>query len=329
MNNIKHLKKISVFLLFIAILQSCGSPSGPGIYKNEKISSSDQSRFHDLNDKLFAALKTDDEPQLEYIMSQDFIDVTNRKRAVELVSNRFKEDDYKILDEYYVVNRYIHGDTIKSALTGGKYTVYCPGGVKEMYIAFFVPKHTANQYMITALYCKYDYGWKLSQLETNAYAKNGKSMTALLADAKAAYTKGFLVNALNDGASAINCSRPSSLWKYDNEAEAGEFYSNVLNQVSAKYRVPLPIKGAPTHLEIIRIFTQEDKEGTFPMIYYLTNIKLSDTTAVKKENEVIRKVIDKTIPGIDKDNKYVLYSAFNEWPTGVKTVEHFDMKQKM
>jgi hypothetical protein len=91
----------------------------------------------------------------------------------------------------------------------------------------------------------------------------------------------------------------------------------------------LPIKGAPTHLEIIRIFTQEDKEGTFPMIYYLTNIKLSDTTAIKKENEVIRKVIDKTIPGIDKDNKYVLYSAFNEWPTGVKTVEHFDMKQKM
>src|SRR5438067_3212800 len=132
MYNIKHLTKVSAFLLFIATLQSCNTPSGPGIYKNEKISSSDQSRFHELNDKLFAALKTDDEPQLEFIMSEDFIAATNRKRAVELVSNRFKEDDYKMLDEYYVVNRYIHGDTIKSALTGGKYTVYCPGGVKEM-----------------------------------------------------------------------------------------------------------------------------------------------------------------------------------------------------
>jgi hypothetical protein len=65
------------------------------------------------------------------------------------------------------------------------------------------------------------------------------------------------------------------------------------------------------------------------MIYYLTNVNLKDTVAIKKENETIRKVIGKTITGIDQENKYVFYSAFNEWPTGVKTVEHFDMKQKL
>ncbi|WP_184544258.1 hypothetical protein [Mucilaginibacter sp. FT3.2] len=330
MQTIKPFTRIAALLLIIFVLQSCGAPSAPGIYKNEKISSSDQSRFHDLNDKLFNVLKTNDEAQLESIMSQDFILVSNKKRQVELVSNRFKEGTYSLLEEYYVVNRFIHGDTIKSALPdGSKYSIFCPGGVKEMYIACFIPKNIPNQYMITAVYCKFDYGWKLNQLEANAYAKNGKNAPELFKAAEASYGKGYLVNALNTGASAINCTRPSSIWKYDDETAMSEFYSKVLNQVSAKYRVPLAIKGAPVHLEIIRIFNQTTPDGDFPMIYYLTNIKLSDTTAVKKENEQIQKVIDKTIPGLDQENKYVLYSAFNEWPTGVKTVDHFDMKQKL
>jgi hypothetical protein len=331
MKHIKALSNITLVLLTAFILQSCDNgPAGPGIWKNDQISSSDQSRFHDLNDKLFAALKTNDESQLENIMSEDFIAVTNKKRQVELVSNRFKEDKYKLLDEYYVSSRFIHGDTIKGVLKGGgNYSIYCPGGVKEMYIACFVPQNIPNQYMITAVYCKFEYGWKLNMLETNAYAKNGKNAFELYNAAKASYAKGYLVNALNYGASAINCTRPSSLWKYANEAEISYFYNQVLNDVSAKYRVPLAIKGGPTHLEIIRIFNQEDATGTFPMIYYLTKIKVSDTIAIKKENEGIRKVIDQTIAGFDKENKYVLYSAFNEWPTGVKTVEHFDMRQKI
>jgi hypothetical protein len=325
----KPFTRISIFLFTVFALQSCAPPA-PGIYKNDKISSGDQSRFHDLNKKLFAALKINDEAQLEFIMSQDFIAATYRKRQVELTSNRFKEGEYSLLDEYYIVNHYIHGDTINANLKGNNnYKLYCPGGVKEMYIACFVPKNIANQYMITAIYCKFDYGWKLNQLDQSAYAKNGQNAPQLYAAAKASYAKGYLVNALNTAASAINCARPSTIWKYDAETEMSGFYSTVLNEVSGKFRIPLAIKGAPTHLEIIRILNQTTPEGDFPMIYYLTNIKLKDTTALKKENEVIRKVIDNTIPGLDKENKYVMYSAFNEWPTGIKTVEHFDMKQKL
>lgn len=329
MKYINSLNRIFFFLLTVFVLQSCAPPA-PGIYKNDKISSGDQSRFHDLNNKLFNALKTNDEAQLEFIMSQDFIAGTGRKRQVELASNRFKEGTYTLLDEYYIVNHYIHGDTINANLKGNaNYKLYCPGGVKEMYIACFVPKNIPNQYMITAIYCKYDYGWKLNQLDESAYAKNGLNTPQLYEAAKASYAKGYLVNALNTAASAIDCTRPCTIWKYDAETEISGFYNTVLNEVSGRYRIPLAIKDAPTHLEIIRIFNQPTPEGDFPMIYYLTNIKLKDTTAIKKENEVIRKVIDKTIPGLDQENKCVLYAAFNEWPTGIKTVEHFDMKQKL
>jgi hypothetical protein len=319
-----------LILITIAFLQSCDKSSPIGIYKNEKIDDAAKSRFHELNNKLFAALKTNDEPQLEYIMSEDFMAVTNKKRVVELASNRFKEDEYQLMDEYYVVSRYIHGDTIKSTLKdGGKYTVYCPAGVKEIYIAFFVPKRIPNQYMITAVYAKLDYGWKLTQLDVGRYAINGRSAPESLKAAKEAYAKGFLVDAVNIAGAAVECSRPNLVLKYDDEADMTTFYNTALTTMSARYNVPVPIKGAPVHLEIIRITTQTTPEGEFPMIYYLTNIKLKDTTAIKKENEVIQKVINKTIPGLDQDKKYVFYSAFNEWPTGEKTVEHFDMTQKL
>ncbi|MDN3583631.1 hypothetical protein [Mucilaginibacter flavus] len=331
MKRVKALSNITFVLLTAFILQSCdSSPDGPGVWKNDKINASDQHRFHDLNDKLFAALKTNDESNLEFIMSEDFIATKNKKRLVELASNRFKEDKYKLLDEYYISSRYIHGDTIHSNLNGsGKYSLYCPGGIKDLYIAFFVPQNISTQYMITVVYSKFDYGWKLSHLEASAYAKNGKNAVELYKAAKESYAKGYLVNALINGASAFDCTRPSSIWKYDNEDEITTFGNKVLTEELAKYRVPLALKGSPAHIQVIRIFNQEDATGTFPMIYYLTKIKVSDTTAIKKENEGIQKIIGQTIAGVDKENKYVLYSAFNEWPTGVKTVEHFDMRQKV
>jgi hypothetical protein len=106
------------------------------------------------------------------------------------------------------------------------------------------------------------------------------------------------------------------------------FYNKVLKEAYGLYRFPLAIKQVPSHPYIIRIFNQTTPEGVFPMIYYISSIKVQDTTAIKQENENIKKVINQTLPGIDQDKKYVLYSAFNKLPSGMK-VDHFDMTAKL
>jgi hypothetical protein len=65
------------------------------------------------------------------------------------------------------------------------------------------------------------------------------------------------------------------------------------------------------------------------MIHYLTTIPLKDTVALKKENAQIRKIIGKIMPGIDKDKKYVLYSAFKEKPVSTREVDRFEMTDKL
>jgi len=322
------LSQVLGLLLIMVTLQSC-EPTQPGSWKNEQISSPD--KFHQLNAELLKQLKVNNEKDLENIMSRDFIDTRGKNRQIELVSNRVKATDYTLLDEYYVVNRYISGDTISSGIKGPTgYSLTYQGATHEMYFGFFVPKNKsiANQDMITAVYCKYDYGWKLSQLDVSRYKVNGKTAPELHDQARQCYNKGFLIDALNISSSAIDCSRPSDLWKYNSEEDMSSFYNKVLKEAYGLYRFPLAIKQVSSHPYIIRIFNQTTPEGVFPMIYYISSIKVQDTTAIKLENENIKKVINQTLPGIDQDKKYVLYSAFNKLPSGV-TVDHFDMTAKL
>ncbi|WP_183565611.1 hypothetical protein [Mucilaginibacter sp. SP1R1] len=321
--------KALAFLLLVFTLSSC-EPTQPGSWKNDKIDKSDREKFHLLNAELFKQLKVDDVKQLENMMSKEFIESTYKNRQVELVSNRAKTATYTLLDEYYVVNRYKDGDTVKTDTKGvNSHTLNFQGATHQMYMAFFTPKNLVNQYMITAIYCKYDYGWKLSQLDLNPYTINGKTAPELFEQAKESYQKNYLIDALNISASVINCARPSSVWKYDNEPEFSDLYNKVLQEATARFRFPIAIKQVATHPRIIRIFNQTTPDGVFPMIYYMSAIKLKDTTALKQENEQIKKVIDQTLPGIDKNKKYIYYAAFNDLPTGMKTVEHFDMTEKL
>ncbi|MEN0056904.1 MAG: hypothetical protein AAGC65_24710 [Mucilaginibacter sp.] len=323
--------RLLAFLLITFAIQSC-EPRQPGSWKNDQISSSDREKFHKLNDELFSRLKINDEKDLEQIMSRDLINYPYKNRSVELVSNRVKATDYTLLEEYYVVNKYIDVDTVKTTSTNlNSYSIIYQGLTHQMYLAFFVPKNKtiANQEMITAVYSKYDYGWKLSDLKVRSYTVNGKTAPQLYQQAKESYRKGYLMDAFNTASSAILCSHPSTLWRYAKEPEFTYFYNTVMKEAANHYKFPIVIDQVPTHPRIFNIFNQTTPEGDFPMIYYLSSIKLTDTTAVKQENERIKKVITQTFPGIDQNKKYVLYSAFNERPDGKKTVDHIDMESKL
>ena len=96
------------------------------------------------------------------------IDDHGKYRQVELVSNRLKEGEYSVLDEFYIVSA--KKDTATHALKVtnkgiNNYEYSYAVNTAEQYIVFFVPKSIPNQYMITAEFCKFDYGWKLSKLD--------------------------------------------------------------------------------------------------------------------------------------------------------------------
>jgi len=320
--------KLFSLLTSIVILQSCTSK--PGYWKNDQISSGKRSDFHSLNDQALKYLKANDANQLSFLESGELAQESDNLKNIETISNDLNAADYTLFDEYYAVNKYKDYDTIRSAAQGIKnYTLVYPSEAQEMYIAIFLPKTGKDKNMITLMYAKYNYGWKISSLDEGPYTLNGKTAPELFEDGKSQYDKKYLVDAVNTMALANSCLRPASIWQYPNENDMTNLYGRATYEANKQYKFPFVIQQVPTHPRIIRIFNQSTSGGYYPGIYYLSSIKLKDTAALKKENENIRKVIAGLIPGIDKDNKRLIYTVFNEMPNAMKNVGRFEIDQDL
>jgi hypothetical protein len=320
------LKLSGYFLLLIFALQSCKEK--PGTWKNDQISSGKRNDFHELSKQAFFDLKANNLLHLKVLMSKELIDNPGTERMVELISNRLTDNKYEVLDEYYVVNKKKDNDTVNLSETGAnKHKIKYPGVTRETYIAFYVPAAGNNKYMITAIFGKYSYGWKISSLDLGPYIVNGKTAPELYNLAKEEYDKKYLIDAQTTLSLAAKCLKPAAVWAYANESDISDFYGKVTAEASEKYKFPytLNIPGRPM---LLRVYNKNTDEGSFPVISYMTHVSIADTNEVKKENKEIKKALSKLLPGIDKYNKYVYYEAFNKFPRSYESVDRFDMIDK-
>ena len=311
-----HRFKLLAPLCLILMLTACKPPS-PGIWKDGKISSWNRSKFHDMNKEALGDLKANNLKSIKLMLSKDLIDETNTERQVEMISNRLTDDEYVPLAEYYVVNRYKDADTVPA--TGenvNRYGLQYPETATEMYFAFFVPRKSDNKYLVSLIYAKLDYGWRITEMDVSPYTINGRTGPELYELGKSQYAKKHLTAALNTLALAVTCIKPSDVWQYPDADSLHSLYAKVVDEANEKYKFPLVLHDVSTGPMIVRVYNLRNAEGTFPEVYYMTHININDTIAVKKENLLIQKSLSKLTPGIDENVRYILYSAYNKRPSG-------------
>jgi hypothetical protein len=292
-------KTVVIGLLFL-VIQSCQF-SPQSWWNGQKLSS-----FHDRNKEVLEHLKANDPKALRMLFSKE-MNAQNNSRLVEILSNHLTDNDYYLLKEDFPAD-----------------------SNDKVYVAYFIPKKANNKQMITLVYAKLSYGWKVTSMELEPYTINGKTAPELFSLARQQYVKGEIQAALNNISLAVTCYSPGAYWVYPGKEDATRFYGKVNAEVNKKYYGDeLVLKQVPTGPMILRIYNKTMDDGTYPMIYYMTHYPLEDTTEVKKENLQVRKVIAEMMPGLDENNKYILYSAFNKQPDGYSTVAHFDMVDKV
>jgi len=323
---LNHLNIALVAALFF-ILQSCVTV--PGTWKDDQIPSGKRSDFHDLNTQVLKHLKNNDPNALKMYFSKE-MNENNTAKKIDIISNRLNDYKYDLQDEYYVVNRYKDTDTVVSkepALT--RYKLVYPCEAREMYFAFFIPKKSDNQYMISLIYAKLSYGWKIVKLTVEPYTINGKTAPELYALAQKQAAKNEAQAALYNVSLAVSCFKPNLYWQYPDELDAEQLYTRVHQEVKFEYNYPMVLRQIATGPMILKVYNASDDNGTSPVIYYMTHFDLKDTTDIKKENMQIRGVVSKIMPGLAENNKKILYSAFNKQPNGYESIDHFDMTDKV
>jgi len=329
LNKMKPIKLLITILgiTFCLLGAGCSKPE-PGVWKNDEIAVKKRESFHDMNTELFDGLKKNKPGMIEKLMSKELLQNTGLRRTIELCSVRMRSGKNTMLDEYYVVHDLKREQKIKSPDHGvnSYYLDYQPLA-REMYTAMYTLQDGPETWLLTTVYNKLDYGWRLTDLDLNVYTVNGKTAVELYEQARQKYDKGYLIDALSIIDLARGASVPNVMWHYNQQPKIDGFYSRLMKKIDETYPFPLVIKQLPTQPKIFRVFNQNRPEGSCPMIYYISKFNVKDSAAVKKEHEDVKKVIGQVIPGINQERKYVYYTVFNGMPNWKsKKIPHLEIR---
>ncbi|MBU2649655.1 MAG: hypothetical protein KKA81_01860, partial [Bacteroidetes bacterium] len=103
----------------------------------------------------------------------------------------------------------------------------------------------------------------------------------------------------------------------------------ISKEVGKLYPLPYRLEMISSAPEVFNIYPHKYNGKYYPMIRYLTEIKLWDYSGLERENQEIQRKIGDIFPGIDKNNKLIFYRAMNEIPTGEEKVMHYGFVQEI
>jgi hypothetical protein len=122
-------------------------------------------------------------------------------------------------------------------------------------------------------------------------------------------------------------------FSFNKESDMKIFFSKVIDEANTTYRLPIVINQLKTNPQIFSMSPQVVEEaghqGVFPVIRYKSSIKLTDTVALKAENQALQQNIGNIFKGMDQNNQYILYQAYNQIPDGKTAPKHYGFIQKL
>lgn len=328
------MKKLILLTIITAFgLQGCNVGT-TGTWKDENIEQGLKSEIETLDKKVLEAVTTNNVDLLKSIMSDKLLEKSGSDigQLIEQASRVITTTDYKVLNQFQSKNSTTGiGNTIVSGVSGlNDYVIHYQALNEEMFISLLIPKSGLDEFIVTNIYGKYPEGWKLNILQFGQYKINGQTAPELYIKAKAKLDNGYIVDAANNMFLCSKVANPANkFWQYQKEDEMKALQETIMKSVNEEYSFPLTLEQVDSKPKILTIYPQGMKEGYFPMVEYLTNIDLEDTTATKVENNQIHDLIGQTFSGIDKDKKYIFYKAFSEMPNGKTPVPTYGFVKEL
>jgi hypothetical protein len=315
-------------ILLILLLQGCGYKSTVyGTWKNDHINFDKRAELEFLNHKLINCIKYNDVVGVKSIMSDTLKKIagSNIDSLVTGVSSAFLTDQYTVLDEYNVHNLATGVSNSLHANTGSDndYTIDYVAFNREMYVSLLLVSDLTGDILVTAIYGNYDGKWEINVLQVGRYRIFNKTAIDYYKAAKGYYGKSCFIDAADNLFIANRFLKPAhEFFHFKKEKEVEEFYNKVVSETSVKYPLPLALENIPGKPKIFNIYPQLFEGEYFPMIRYLSSIRIDDSIQLTRENEKVQIEVKKIFTGIGGNKKITMYEAFNKMPDD-KHAENF------
>lgn len=321
------MQKIYAFWLVGVLLAGCTPTVGSANF-NDHIDGDSRAKIAILNNRVIAAMRANSPAELKALFAPEALSNT----AVELdgfvtaTHSALTDSKFTPLDEYLIRGTATGATATVTKGTVGEYAYKLdyPAVTNETYLSLLLNDSKANRLLLTCVYGKYGEEWKLTALKAGTYSFFGKTAVDFLNQAKANYSAGNLMDAANDIAMVRSTAAPAGgIFHYHAEDAMGAFVTKVSAELSARFPLPKKMETLKTGPQVFNIAPVAMAEGIYPTVKYLTTISLTDTVALKKENEQLKAVIGTVFPGLDKNKKYVFFKAYNQIPDGKTEVKNY------
>jgi hypothetical protein len=333
----KNLPLIYCLLLSAFLATSCQIGTS-GSWKDENINKQIRDQISPLDNKLFNSIMTKNIPEVKKLLSPALLSSagSTTDSLINKVAGALSPTGYNIVNEYYVKNTATDiSNTVFSGLGGGSndYAISYKALNNEMYVSVIKSKTSPTNALILAIYGKYGDEWKINILHIGEYSTLEKTAPDYYEDAVKLYNSGDMLDAAHKMMVASPLSAPGGeYFKYQNNDKMKDFYSKLLKTINTTYKFPFVVTGVKTHPQIFSVYPQYIDElghkGIFPAIRYISSINIDDTIALKAENQELHKSIGKIFKGIDQNNNFILYKAFNKMPNAQTNVDQYGFIQK-
>ncbi len=247
------------------------------------------------------------------------------------IQHVIKGHEYKLSDEFYIRTAK-HPDSADLAGGDGEnaYTMKLKTVENETFISMLVAGDTVNEVMITIFYSKINGNWKVANIKGEDYSLCGKNAIELNNYAMQLEKKGDLIDAFNIVTLMGHCLRPGgSMFRYKMEDEIKIFTDSLIRKTNARFALPYEVKELASKPKVVNIHMEVMDRAFVPMIMYQSSIWVNDTVTLKKENDEMKQKIGSVFQGIDKNNKTILYRAYNELPDGKNSPPYYGFVQKI
>lgn len=315
------MKNLLYCVIITILFNSCNLGTN-AIYKSDNIKTGLKTEIESLNKKFIKSLTDQDETSLRALLSTRLRDEVTKADATLNINDLLKAGenfsvfrDYEIVDEFLVKGTVNTSNLISSPLTStNDYNLNFMSLTEESYVSLVKMKGKRNHHILLLfIYGKYKNDWKINILHMGEYSRHNQTAPYYYEKAKTEFNEGNLINSSIKIHLASSILKPAGqTFSYNIEKEVVELQNNIMNSINESYEFPIVLNQIQSKPEILNVSLQEIEDTFSPMIKYLTTINLTDTLQLRLENEKIREVIPSYLKGINQNNDFVYYRAFNE-----------------
>lgn len=250
---------------------------------------------------------------------------------LSLYSPKFKDRNYKVLNEFHFKNAVVGKKIIVATGTTGIHDYYfnIMAQNPELFVETGYFDTPDEQNVLTTVWGKYGNDWKLNYIHIGLLSIGHRNRVEWYLALKEDFEKGYYCDAgLKFMLLGKLMSKNALPFFYVKEKEMREYCEYVYASLSQKIHLPMQITIVPSQPKIIHIKPVIRRDTLCPVISYISQISMTDSHLFKEECDALHTNIGKLFEGIDKNNSKIIYQVFDRIPVDNQTPPHHTFVQE-